>query len=105
MSVLVLIFGLVAGCLMAAIVGLFGSRRRIGFGWSFLLSLVFSPLIGLIVTLCTPKLPNRDRKWGCLGGLIGFIVAAALVALVLALMPEWYEQLRLWFESFTASFK
>ena len=102
MPILVLIFGLVAGCLMAVIVGLIGSRRRIGFGWSFLLSVVFSPWIGLIVALCTPKLPHSDRKWGCLGGLIGFIVAAALVALLFTLMPDLYEQLRLWFESFTA---
>ena len=99
MSLLVVIFGLLGGCLLAVIVGLFGSRRRIGFGWSFLLSVCFSPLIGLIVTLCTPKLPNKDRKWGCLGGLIGFIVAAAIVVLLHLLMPEWYEQLKLWFQS------
>ena len=99
MSVLVLIFGLLGGCLLAVIVGLFGSRRRIGFGWAFLLSVCFSPLIGLIVTLCTPKLPNKDRKWGCIGGLIGFIVIAALVVLLLVLMPDLYEQLRAWIES------
>ena len=84
---------------MAVIVGLIGSRRRIGFGWAFLLSACFSPLLGLIVTLCTPKLPNKDRKWGCIGGLIGFIVIAALVVLLLVLMPDLYEQLRAWIES------
>ena len=99
MSILVLIFGLLGGCLLAVIVGLIGSRRRIGFGWAFLLSACFSPLLGLIVTLCTPKLPNKDRKWGCIGGLIGFIVIAALVVLLLVLMPDLYEQLRAWIES------
>ena len=99
MPLLVLIFGLLGGCLLAVIVGLFGSRRRIGFGWAFLLSVCFSPLIGLIVTLCTPKLPDKDRKWGCIGGLIGFFVIAALVVLLLVLMPELYEQLRTWIES------
>ena len=84
---------------MAVIVGLIGSHRKIGFGWAFLLSACFSPLLGLIVTLCTPKLPNKDRKWGCIGGLIGFIVIAALVVLLLVLMPDLYEQLRAWIES------
>ena len=99
MSILLLIFGLLGGCLLAVIVGLIGSRRRIGFGWAFLLSVCLSPLVGLIVTLCTPKLPDRDRKWGCLGSLIGIIVIVALVVLILALMPEVYEQVRLWIES------
>ena len=99
MSVLMLIFGLVAGCLLAVIVGLVGSRRRIGFGWAFLLSVCLSPLVGLIVTLCTPKLPNRDRKWGCIGGMIGFFVIAVLVVLLIFLMPELYEMVRTWIES------
>jgi LytS/YehU family sensor histidine kinase len=99
MSILLLLFGLLGGCLLAVIVGLVGSRRRIGFGWAFLLSVVFSPLVGLIVTLCTPRLPNRDRKWGCLGGLIGFIVAALLVVLLFVLMPDLYEQLQAWIQS------
>ena len=99
MSVLVIIFGLLTDSLLAVLVGLVGSRRRIGFGWSFLISAFFTPLIGLIVTLCTPKLPNKDRKWGCLGGLIGFIVIVALVVLLLLLMPGLYEQLQTWFQS------
>ncbi|MBO6024874.1 MAG: hypothetical protein J6P83_08485 [Bacteroidales bacterium] len=99
MSLLALIFGLLTDSLLAAIVGLVGSRRRIGFGWAFLLSVVFTPLIGLIVTLCTPKLPNKERKWGCFGALVGFVVAVIIVVLVLVLMPEWYEQLRLWIDS------
>ena len=99
MSILALIFGLLTDSLLAAIVGIIGSHRRIGFGWSFLISAFFTPLIGLIVTLCFPKLPNRERKWGCLGGLIGFFAAALILFLVLYFMPEWAEQLRQWVES------
>ena len=86
MSILLFLFGLLAGCLFAVIVGLIGSRRRIGFGWAFLLSVAASPIIGLIVTLCTPKLETKERKWGCLGALIGIIVAIVLVALIVVLM-------------------
>ena len=91
MPILVFLFGLLAGCLLAVIVGLIGSHRRIGFGWAFLLSVVTTPLIGLIVTLCTPKLETKDRKWGCLGTLI--------VVVVLMLLPDLYEQLQSWFQS------
>ena len=99
MSLLMLIFGLLAGCLLAVIVGLIGSHRRIGFGWAFLLSVVTSPIIGLIVTLCTPKLETKDRKWGCLGTLIGIVMLVRLVVVVLMLLPDVYEQLQSWIQS------
>ena len=99
MSILVFLFGLLAGCLLAVIVGLIGSRRRIGFGWAFLLSVVTSPIIGLIVTLCTPKLETKDRKWGCLGTLIGIAMLVLLIVVVLMLLPDLYEQLQSWFQS------
>ena len=99
MSILVFLFGLLAGCLLAVIVGLIGSRRRIGFGWAFLLSVVTSPIIGLIVTLCTPKLETKDRKWGCLGTLIGIAMLVLLIVVVLLLLPDLYEQLQSWFQS------
>ena len=99
MTLLVLLFGLLGGCLFAVIVGLIGSRRRIGFGWAFLLSVVASPIIGLIVTLCTPKLETKDRKWGCLGTLIGIAMLVLLVVVVLLLLPDLYEQLQSWIQS------
>lgn len=40
---------------LAALVGLVGKNRKIGFGWSFALSLVLSPIIGLIITLFSKK--------------------------------------------------
>ncbi|MGB0976407.1 MAG: SHOCT domain-containing protein [Prolixibacteraceae bacterium] len=32
-----------------------GSNRKIGFGGALILSLIFSPLIGLIIVLCSSK--------------------------------------------------
>lgn len=40
---------------LAALVGQLGKKRKIGFGWSFALSLFLSPIIGLIITLCSKK--------------------------------------------------
>lgn len=40
---------------LAALIGQLGKKRKIGFGWSFALSLFLSPLIGLIITLCSKK--------------------------------------------------
>ena len=35
----------------AILVGVLGSNRKIGFGWAFFWSVVFSPLIGLFIVL------------------------------------------------------
>lgn len=99
MTLVVLVFGLLTGTFLAALVGLIGSHRRIGFGWAFLLSVVFSPLIGLIVTLCTQKLPDTNRKWGCFGALIGFIVLFLVLVLVLALVPGCLDHLQSFYQS------
>ncbi len=40
---------------LAALVGQLGKNRKIGFGWSFALSIFLSPIIGLIITLCSKK--------------------------------------------------
>ncbi|MBQ2796821.1 MAG: hypothetical protein IJF01_03700 [Tidjanibacter sp.] len=39
----------------ALLVGWLGSTRKIGFGWAFALSFLTSPLIALIITLCSKK--------------------------------------------------
>lgn len=49
-----LVFLLVA-VVLAALVGQVGKNRKIGFGWSFALSLFLSPIIGLIITLFSKK--------------------------------------------------
>ncbi len=83
MTLLILVFGLLADCLVAALIGILGSRRRIGFGWAFFLSVLFTPLIGLIITLVTDQLPSGERRWGCLGALLGMLGLALLAGLVL----------------------
>ena len=70
MAILTLLFGLLSGCLLAVLVGIIGSRRRIGFGLAFLLSLIFTPLVGLIITLLTDPLSGGDQRWGCIGTFI-----------------------------------
>ena len=99
MSILIIILAALAGVFLPALVGLLGSRRRIGFGWAFVISIVTSPLIGLIVTLCTPKLEGRQRKWGCFSAIIGIVVIALILVLVFTLMPEWFEQVQSWFQA------
>ncbi len=90
MGALLLIFGLLGGCLLAVLVGMIGSRRYIGFGWAFLLSVIFTPLVGLIITLLSdPLSAGEEIRWGCLGRLLamvgGFLVIIILYFLFLAL--------------------
>lgn len=87
MIFLTVVFGLLGGCLLAVLVGIIGSRRRIGFGWAFLISLILTPLVGLIVTLLSDPLPGGDRRWGCLGTLLavlGILFMLAFLFLLLA---------------------
>lgn len=83
MAIPLLIFGLLTGSFLAALVGLIGARRRIGFGWTFFLSVIFTPLIGLIICLLSDKLPNGQRKWGCLGSILAITTIILLAFLVL----------------------
>lgn len=78
---LVILFGALSGCLLSVLVGVIGSRRRIGFGWAFLISLIFTPLVGLIVALLTDPLPGEDRRWGCIGTLLALLGLVSLVGL------------------------
>ncbi len=78
------LFGLLTGSLLAIIVGLVGARRNIGFGWAFLLSVIFTPLVGLILCLLSEKLPQGQRKWGCLGSILAILVLAGIALFVLA---------------------
>ena len=68
MSVLALFFGLMSGCFLSVLVGIVGSKRRIGFGWAFLASLFLTPLVGLLVALISDPLPaGTDRGWAASG--------------------------------------
>lgn len=83
---LVILFGALSGCLLSVLVGVIGSRRRIGFGWAFLISLIFTPLVGLIVALLTDPLPGEDRRWGCIGNLLALLGLVSLVVFLLLLL-------------------
>ena len=86
MGITLLIFGLLSDTFLAALVGLVGARRRIGFGWTFFLSVLLTPFIGLIIALLTDKLPDGERKWGCLGSILAIITIALLVFLFMAVL-------------------
>ena len=86
MTPLVILFGLLGGCFLSVLVGIIGSRRRIGFGWAFLVSVIFTPLVGLIVALLTDPLPGGDQRWGCIGtfvAVLGMLFLAAFLFLLL----------------------
>ena len=81
MSILLIIFGIFGGVLLNALVGLIGARRRLGFGWTFLLSLLLTPLGGLICARISEKLPERQRRWGCLGVVLAMVVIVVLLCI------------------------
>ena len=81
MSILAVIFGILSGCFLAVLVGIIGSHRRIGFGWAFLISLIFTPFVGLI-----DPLPGGGQRWGCVGtvvAILGLLFFAAFLLLAL----------------------
>ena len=81
MTAFLIIFGIITFSLVSVLVGLLGARRKIGFGWSYLISVVTTPLIGLIITLLFEKLPDGEKKWGCLGILLAIITIVLLILL------------------------
>ena len=86
MSILIVLFGLLSDCLLSVLVGIIGSSRRIGFGLAFLVSLIFTPLVGLIVALLTDPLPGGGQRWGCVGtvvAILGLLFFAAVLLLAL----------------------
>ena len=83
MSILTLLFGVLSGCFLAVLVGIIGSHRRIGFGWAFLISVIFTPLVGLIIALLTDPLPGGGQRWGCIRT---FVAILGLLFLIVFLM-------------------
>lgn len=47
--------------IIAALVALLGKDRKIGYGWSFVLCIFLSPIIGLIIILFSKK--NSDIEF------------------------------------------
>ena len=92
---LIIVAALFFGIGIDALVGILGSRRNIGFGWAFIISLLFTPLVGLIaVLLSDPLAANTEPKYGCLGRtlgcagvfVIGLIIATASIVTMILLM-------------------
>lgn len=46
---------LLVAVIISALVALIGKDRKIGYGWSFVLCLFLSPIIGLIIILFSKK--------------------------------------------------
>lgn len=46
---------LIFGIIISALVALIGKNRKIGYGWSFVLCLFLTPIIGLIIILFSKK--------------------------------------------------
>jgi hypothetical protein len=46
---------IIGGIIISALVALLGRNRKIGYGWSFVLCLFLTPLIGLIIILNSKK--------------------------------------------------
>lgn len=89
MSLFALFFGLMSGCFLSVLVGIVGSKRRIGFGWAFLASLllILTPLVGLLLALISDPLPvGTDRGLGCIGTLFGVLGLLFLVAFLFLLL-------------------
>ena len=84
----ILTFGLLSGhLLLDVLVGLLGSRRNIGFGWAFIISVFFTPLIGLIAVLLSSQLPaGSEPKYGCLGYSFGCLGTIFLVLIATAVL-------------------
>lgn len=49
------LFLIAVNLLVCWLVSRLGKKRSIGSGWSFVLCLCMSPVIGLIITLCSKK--------------------------------------------------
>lgn len=77
-----IIFGLLSDSLLSILVGIIGSSRRIGFGWSFLISLIFTPIVGLIVALVSDPLPSGEKRWGCIAPVLAFLALLLLLAVL-----------------------
>ncbi len=86
MALTLLLFGLLSDTFLAALVGLIGARRRIGFGWTFFFSVLLTPFIGLIICLLSEPLPPGDRNWGCLGSILAMVTITLLVFLFIAIL-------------------
>ena len=87
MLALTIIFGILSGSFLSVLIGILGSRRNIGFGWAFLLSAVFTPVVGLICVLISDPLPlGEPKRWGCIGAVMAILGLISLVSFLFLLL-------------------
>lgn len=87
MLALTIIFGILSGSFLSVLIGILGSRRNIGFGWAFLLSAVFTPVVGLICVLISDPLPQGEpKRWGCIGAVMAILGLISLVSFLFLLL-------------------
>ena len=79
MPAILTIYGIFGSCLLSVLVGLIGSHRKIGFGWTFFLSVLLSPVLGLIIALLSQRLPNGERRWGILGAILAVLTVIFII--------------------------
>ena len=83
----IVLFSALTGIFLDVLVALFGSRRNIGFGWTFIISVVFTPLVGLIAVLLSNPLPQGAApKYGCLGFTFGIMGMALMILIAIAVV-------------------
>ena len=85
MTFLLIIFGVVSGTLLSVFIGLLGADRRIGFTWAFLLSLIFTPIIGIIAVILSERLPADQKRWGCIVPLITIVTVVMIICFMIGL--------------------
>ena len=83
----IIVFAILMGVGIDAFIGIMGSRRNIGFGWAFIISLCFTPIVGLIAVLLSQRLPaGTEPKYGCLGFTFGLFGMALIALIILAIL-------------------
>lgn len=50
-----MVASIICTIVLSALVALLGRNRNIGYGWSLILCLFLSPIIGLIIILCSKR--------------------------------------------------
>lgn len=72
--------------ILVFIIAYAGRTRTIGFGWSLLLGILFSPIVSLVAVLLSDRLPAGVTRWGCLlPGIILAVLFFIAVAVMLSL--------------------
>lgn len=78
----IIIFGILTGTLLSIIVGLFGARRQIGFFLTFIISLLLTPIAGIIVVLLSER-RQGPPEYGCFGRAMAVFGLTSIILIIL----------------------